>query len=97
GSEMRRGGRTGVAFLVCWLAAGVAGAQPVIKPGPASKPSKEGIDFFEKKIRPVLVHNCYKCHSGDVEKAKVHFVLDTHDGLRKGGDSGEAIAPNHPE
>src|SRR5579872_199615 len=61
------------------------------------RPSKEGVDYFEKKIRPVLVHHCYKCHSGDPAKAKAHLVLDTHDGLRKGGESGEVVAPRHPE
>jgi len=79
--------------------------QSKVKPGAAKitpKPteprlSKVEIDFFEKKIRPVLVHNCYKCHSGDPAKAKAHFVLDTHDGLRKGGESGEAVSPRHPE
>jgi Protein of unknown function (DUF1553)/Protein of unknown function (DUF1549)/Planctomycete cytochrome C len=61
------------------------------------RPTKEGIDFFEAKIRPVLVHHCYRCHAGDPEKAKGHLVLDTHDGLRKGGDSGEVVSPRHPE
>jgi hypothetical protein len=70
------------------------------KPAPVAaepRPSKDGIEFFEKKIRPVLVHNCYKCHSGDAAKAKGNFVLDTHDGLRKGGATGEVISPRHPE
>ena len=71
---------------------------PKITPQPAvPRPSKEGIDFFEAKIRPVLVRHCYKCHSGDVSKAKGHFVLDTHDGLFKGGNSGEVVVPRHPE
>jgi hypothetical protein len=61
------------------------------------RPSKEGLDFFEKKIRPVLVHNCYECHSGNVAKAKAHLVLDTHDGLHKGGDSGAVVAPGHAD
>lgn len=69
-------------------------ARPVAR---EPKPSKEGVDFFEKQIRPVLVRNCYKCHSGDPAKAKGGFVLDTHDGLRKGGDSGAVIEPKHPE
>src|SRR5262249_12734312 len=59
--------------------------------------SKEGVDFFEKKIRPVLIKNCYKCHSGDAAKAKANFVLDTHAGLMKGGESGAVIEPGHPE
>ena len=57
---------------------------------------KEQLDFFEQKIRPVLVHRCYECHSGDPAKAKAHFVLDKREGLRKGGDSGEVIVPGKP-
>ena len=64
----------------------------------ASQPqSKEGIDFFEKKIRPILVHNCYECHSGDKAKAKAHLLLDSRDGWQKGGDSGAAIVPGHAD
>ena len=61
------------------------------------KITKEGAAFFENKIRPLLVHNCYECHSGDPAKAKGHLVVDTHDGLRKGGDSGAAVVPGHAE
>jgi len=60
-------------------------------------PTKQELDFFEKKIRPVLVRNCYECHSGDVKKAKGAFVLDTRMGLRKGGESGPAVVPGHPD
>ena len=50
----------------------------------AERPSKEGLAFFEKKIRPVLVHNCYECHSGDAAKAKGHLLLDSAEGIQKG-------------
>ena len=56
-----------------------------------------GIDFFERRIRPLLVDNCYKCHSHQSEKVRGGFMLDTRDGLRQGGDSGPAIVPGHPE
>jgi len=58
---------------------------------------KEQVDFFEQKIRPVLVHSCYECHAGDAAKAKGHFVLDNRDGIRKGGESGAAILPGNPD
>ncbi len=64
---------------------------------PEPKLSKEGTDFFENRIRPVLVHHCYECHSGDPAKAKGHLVLDTRDGLRKGGDSGAPIVVGHAD
>ncbi len=53
-----------------------------------------GLTFFEKKIRPVLVDNCYKCHSSDAELLKAEFLLDTRIGIRKGGVSGrDAVIP----
>jgi hypothetical protein len=74
--------------------------RPRTEPGHAAKEpriTKEGAEFFEKKIRPILVRNCYECHSGDPKKAKAHLVLDTRDGLRKGGESGKVIIPGNPD
>ena len=36
----------------------------------------EGIEFFEKRVRPVLVERCYKCHSATSEKLKGELRLD---------------------
>ena len=57
----------------------------------------DGIEFFENHIRPLLVQNCYKCHSEEAGKAKGELLLDTREGLRKGGDSGPAIVPGDPK
>src|SRR5258705_8913479 len=65
--------------------------------GPATKPSAEGVEFFEKNIRPVLAERCYRCHSADAEKIKGGLVLDTREGLLKGGDNGVVIVPGKPE
>src|SRR6476469_888413 len=54
-----------------------------------------GLEFFEKKIRPVLADHCYKCHSG--EKIKGGLQIDLRDTLRKGGKHGPAIVPGDPE
>ncbi len=51
------------------------------------------LDFFEKKIRPVLVDKCYKCHSENAEKVKGGLVLDTREGLLRGGDNGPGVVP----
>ncbi len=55
-----------------------------------------GIDFFETKIRPVLVESCYKCHSIEAKKHKGNLLLDSQAALRKGGDTGPAIVPGQP-
>ena len=51
------------------------------------------IEFFEKKIRPVLVERCYKCHSTSAEKVKGGLLLDSRDASRTGGDTGAAVVP----
>ena len=61
----------------------------------AAESTAEGIAFFEKKIRPVLVEHCYKCHSASSEKMKGGLLLDTREGIRKGGESGHAVVPGN--
>lgn len=58
------------------------------------------VEFFEKKIRPVLVEHCYECHSAAAaakNKLQGGLLLDSRDVMRKGGDTGEAIVPGKPE
>ena len=54
-------------------------------------------EFFETKVRPVLVENCYKCHSAGAEKIKGGLLLDTRDGVLKGGDTGPVVVPGKPD
>jgi hypothetical protein len=56
-----------------------------------------GTDFFEKKVRPVLVEHCYKCHSAAAKQPKGGLALDSHAGLRTGGESGPAVVPGKPQ
>src|SRR5579862_6060823 len=64
---------------------------------PAVAPDAAGIEFFEQKVRPVLVKNCYGCHSVEAKKNKGGLLLDTREGVRKGGDSGPAVVPGKPD
>src|SRR4051794_5426223 len=66
-------------------------------PANASEVDKVGVQFFETKVRPILVQRCYRCHSGGARKQKGGLHLDSREGLQKGGDSGPAIVPGHPE
>jgi hypothetical protein len=59
-------------------------------------PTAEAIEFFESKIRPIFAENCYSCHSA-TEKIKGGLRLDAPHLLRKGGDSGPALAPGKPD
>ncbi|WP_372724878.1 DUF1549 domain-containing protein, partial [Novipirellula sp.] len=55
--------------------------------------SQEKIDFFETKIRPVLVKECYGCHSNQTGNAKGGLRLDTQELTAIGGNSGPAVVP----
>jgi hypothetical protein len=60
----------------------------------AGGPTK-GVDFFESKIRPVLSKHCYECHSADARKLKGGLLLDSREGMRKGGFNGPAVVPGN--
>lgn len=55
----------------------------------------ERIEFFEKRIRPLLVENCFNCHSAD-NGGKGELRVDDRAGLVEGGNRGPAIKPGHP-
>src|SRR5437773_1869886 len=52
--------------------------------------TRPGVEFFESKVRPVLVERCYSCHSSAAEKLKGKLRLDSMQGMRRGGESGSA-------
>ncbi len=51
-------------------------------------------EYFESKIRPVLVKQCLFCHSGD--RPQAGLSLDHRAGWETGGKSGPAIVPGNP-
>jgi len=56
----------------------------------------EEFDFFEAKIRPVLIEHCYECHSVESGKAKGGLRVDDREALLLGGDSGPAVVVGEP-
>ena len=71
-----------------------------VKSQPEAKDSQESLAFFESKIRPVLVEQCYSCHSQEAAtkgKLKGGLYLDSRDGMLRGGDTGPALSSEHSE
>ncbi|MBI5691901.1 MAG: PSD1 domain-containing protein [Verrucomicrobia bacterium] len=83
--------------VVRWVR-GVAAGAAVVGVTSAAEPElpAEQVEFFEAKIRPILVERCYDCHSAAAGKSKGGLRLDTRDTLRKGGETGPAIVPGDP-
>ena len=63
----------------------------------ADDSGSQGGQFFESKIRPLLIDHCYACHSAQAKKLKANLHLDSREGALKGGDTGPALIPSHPE
>lgn len=58
---------------------------------------RAGIEFFESKIRPVLLKHCYECHSTESKNIKGGLLLDSREAAHQGGDSGPAVIPKNVE
>ena len=65
--------------------------------GRATADEAKQLEFFESKIRPVLVKHCYECHSADSDEAEGGLMLDTAAGLLRGGDSGPSLVAGEPD
>jgi cytochrome c553 len=65
--------------------------------GAAQEDAASAADFFEKRVRPVLVGRCVACHGAETKKQKGGLSLATREGMLKGGDSGPAVLPGDPE
>jgi hypothetical protein len=86
-----------LAILTTWpiLALLALGSTP--KTLTATEPTPQSIEFFEKKVRPILAQHCGRCHSTQAKKLKARLLLDSQAGLLKGGDGGPVIVPGQPD
>jgi Protein of unknown function (DUF1553)/Protein of unknown function (DUF1549)/Planctomycete cytochrome C len=85
-------------LIAIGLVMAAATRSPVTAISEAQTPAREGIEFFEKKIRPVLIENCYQCHSTQSRKPQGGLLLDSRAAILKGGMSGQpAVVPGDPD
>jgi len=72
-------------------------AGPLGRAAEAAKPADaaKGVEFFESKIRPLLVDVCVDCHGPKKQKGELR--LDSKLGWMKGGASGQVIVPGKPD
>lgn len=59
--------------------------------------SSEKLEFFEQKVRPLLVRHCYNCHSREAKKLRGDLRLDTRESTLRGGATGPAVVPGDVE
>jgi mono/diheme cytochrome c family protein len=63
----------------------------------ADSPTEAQKEFFEQKIRPVLVQHCYKCHSDQAKNPKGDLRVDSRAALLAGGETGPSLVPKNLE
>jgi hypothetical protein len=89
-AQLNKAARGAVAFImVAFAVASSAAVQAQISP--------DQLEFFESKVRPILVNNCYKCHSSQAQKIKGKLTLEFKETVLKGGEHGPAIVAGDPE
>ena len=87
-----------LALLLPCLGLRSPAAAATLAPAPAPAPTPDALEFFEKKIRPLLVEHCYECHSATTtKKLGAGLRLDSRAALLKGGESGPALVPGKPD
>ncbi|MBX9792071.1 MAG: PSD1 and planctomycete cytochrome C domain-containing protein [Pirellulales bacterium] len=57
--------------------------------------AQAGAEFFEKRVRPLLVQHCQACHGADTQEAGIR--LDSRDAVLKGGSAGAIVAAGDPD
>ena len=68
----------------------------VLAQSPSTDPAA-GLEFFEQRIRPLLVEHCHECHSASATKVQGGLRVDSRVALLAGGDSGPALVPGKPD
>ena len=82
-------------LIVCF--ASMLFASPGIVVADEAELDKESVEFFEKKIRPLLASRCYECHAADNAEENGHLVLDGRAGLLTGGTRGPILIAGKPD
>jgi mono/diheme cytochrome c family protein len=82
----------GASMLLVTATVWASRAQPVQPSAPPT--TTREVELFESRIRPLLIDNCFSCHTDD-EKGGLR--LDSRDRMLKGGETGPAIVPGDPE
>ena len=63
----------------------------------APKFSDQQIEYFENKVRPLLVERCNECHGPESNPIEGGLNLASRKSIVSGGDTGPAIVPGHAD
>ncbi|MCE9596274.1 MAG: DUF1549 domain-containing protein [Planctomycetes bacterium] len=79
-----------------WLV-GVLVTAAVVGARAQQEPTSDDLEFFERRVRPILEERCLSCHSSALAKPKGGLTLDTRAGWERGAVLGAAIVARDPD
>ena len=82
-------------FIICVSSALICGYLSCVAAAGAPQPSLQQIEFFESRIRPVLVEHCWSCHGPKKQSGGVR--LDSRKSILDDSDNGPIVVPGEPE
>ena len=78
-------------LLLCLLAiCGIAGSAAA-----ARGDEPDGVELFERKVRPLLTQHCYSCHGRGRKKGGLS--LESREAMLAGGESGTVVVLDKPD
>jgi hypothetical protein len=83
-------------LVVAFTFALLSGGATAVSAQTAARDKAALVEFFEKRVRPILANNCYNCHSATTN-SKGGLRVDDRNGLIQGGGRGPAIIPGDPD
>lgn len=86
-----------VALTALYGATAQQGRPPQAQNAVRTTNASDAAQFFETKVRPLLVDNCFSCHSDLSKSVQSGLKLDSRAGVLKGGLRGPSLVPGDPE
>ena len=96
-NQMKRGLTMRTTFVVVALYTAVCMNCSAVVGQNTARPTAKEIEFFESKVRPLLIQHCYECHSAKTKEPKGGLRVDGRAFLLAGGDTGPAIEPGNQD
>ncbi len=83
------------AWVMIWVGSMAVAAQGAEGPSAPKPVTPQEADFFERRVRPVLVDHCVSCHGPKTQKSGIR--LDSRASVIEDQGSGALVAPGAPE
>jgi cytochrome c553 len=94
-SLCRRGAASGILSLLLSIVVAAVTTSRADEPATTKADTSAAAEFFETRIRPLLLAHCVECHGAENQESGLR--LDSREGVLKGSDEGPVVVFKEPE